>query len=254
MGGIDYCNLTVAVMNAATASGGACAACPSYTGVANGCADACPACVNALDGYLDSCAGNFEALSYGTLEAYTGRLNASSDCSDWFNLAARPYAGTYCGDAFDHVVQYVQSAAMHTVVVAGGVMTSPYSCLLANGTSCPAECQADLDLLGMACHAEDAVRWDGNGMPGYLTLPGAPSGTVVTPLQAFQLFANGSASVPTNLQNGVASATPLPLNLSACGNATGVYVFYSPPPSPPPPSPPPPSPPPPPPSPPSASG
>ena len=230
-GGIDYCALTVASLNAATATGGACAACTAYTGYPNGCADACPACVNALDNYLDACSANFTALSYGTLEAYTGLLNASSDCFDWFNLASRPYAGAYCGDAFDHVVQYAQSAAAPGVVLAGGAMSTPYSCLLANATSCPASCQADLDLLAAACHAVDVVRWTGNGLPGYLTLSGAPSGTTVTPFDAFQLFANGSASVPTNLANGVTSAAPLPLALSACsGNASGVYATYSPPP------------------------
>ena len=113
--------------------------------------------------------------------------------------------------------------------------------VLATSGVCPAECQADLDLLAAACHAEDSVPWAGNGLPGALTSAGAPAGTTVTPLQAFQLFANGTASVPTNLQHGVVSADPLPLNLTACkGNKTGVYPYYSPPPpSPPPPSPPP---------------
>jgi hypothetical protein len=234
VGGVDYCALTVADLDTATAAVGDCAACPSTTGAANGCADACPRCVNTLANYIDACAGNFTALSYGTLEAYAALLataNANSDCYDWFNLAARPFASAYCGSAFDHIVQYVESAAAHTVVVAGGVMTTAYSCLQANAASCPADCQANLDLLASACHAEDVVRWDGNGMPGYLTLAGAPSGTNVTSLEAFQLFANGSASVPTNLAKGVTSATPLPLDLSFCSGITdGVYASYSPPP------------------------
>jgi hypothetical protein len=241
VGDVDFCALTVTDLDTATAAGGSCAACGSFTGLAGGCADACPACVNALANYLDACALSFVALNYGALEAYTGLLNSSSDCFDWFSLATRPYAATSCGDAFDHVVQYVQSAAMHTVVVAKGVMTTPYSCLQATPATCPAECQADLDLLAGACHAEDAVRWVGNGVPGALNAVGTPAGTFVTPLQAFQLFLNGTASVSTNLQNGVSSAAPLPLNLAACTGVTdGVYTMYRPPPpSPPLPSPPP---------------
>jgi hypothetical protein len=91
---------------------------------------------------------------------------------------------------------------MHTVVVGGGAMTTPYSCLQADANTCPAGCQADLDLLASACHAEDAVRWQGNGLPANPTL-GAPNGTVVSPFDAFQLFLNGTASVPTNQQHGV---------------------------------------------------
>ena len=83
-------------------------------------------------------------------------------------------------------------------------------------------------------------------MPGFMNATGAPSGTMVSPFDAFQLFVNGSASVPTNLQNGVISSAPLPLTLSACaGNNTGLYAFWPPPPSPPPSPPPPPRPPPP---------
>jgi hypothetical protein len=232
--GAAYCTPAVAAMDAATAVGGACKACTAATGAATGCADACPACLNALDNYLAACDGDFEALNYGTLEAYTGRLDLS-DCYHWLSVASRPYAALYCGAAFDHVVQYVQSAAHATVVVDGsGVMTTTYSCLLANTAACPVECQDDLDLLAAACHAEDAVDWRGNGLNAFLTSAGAPNGTQVTPFDAFQLFRNGTASVPTNLMNGVVSAAPLPLDLSACvGNKSGVYAAYSPPPSPP---------------------
>ena len=176
------------------------------------------------------------------------RVNASGDCSAWLNLASRPFAIALCGSAFDHVVQFTQSAANPSVVVDSfyGDMVQPPSCVQADATSCPAACQADLDMLAGACHATDTVRWAGNGMPGFMNATGAPNGTNVSPYDAFALFANGSASVPTNLQNGVASNAPVPLTLSACaGNNTGVYRFYPPPPSPPPSPPPPPRPPPP---------
>ena len=215
--------------------------CPSSTGLAAGCAAACAGCVNALDNYLASCAGNFTALNYDVLMAFVDRLNPlTNDCADWATLAARPYAAAFCGAAFDHIVQYTQSAASKTVVLdGGGNMVTPYSCLLANATFCPASCQADLDLLAGACHAEDVVPWVSNGLPGPISAGGAPYGVVVSPLAAFQLLANGTASVPVNLRAGVASDTPQPLTLSACGNNTGVYALYSPPPpSPPPPLPP----------------
>ena len=206
--------------------------------------------MNALDNYLAACSANFTALNFDVLMAFVDRLNATAnDCADWTTLKARPFAAAFCGAAFDHIVQYTQTAASHDVILDGsGGMATPYSCLQANATSCPASCQADLNLLAEACHAEDAVAWAGNGLPGALTAQGAPVGTMVSPLIAFQLLANGTAAVPTNLANGVTSATPLPLVLTACGNSSGIYGFYSPPPSPPPPpppSPPPPSPPPP---------
>ena len=240
-------------MNAATTGGGACAACPAATGSPQGCAAQCAACVNTYDNYVASCANNFTALNYEVLDAMITRLNASGDCWAWLNLALRPFAIALCGSAFDHVVQFVQSAANPNVAVdpVYGDMIQPPSCLLADVKSCPADCQADLDLLAGACHATDTVRWAGNGMPGFLNATGAPSGTMVSPFDAFRLFLNGSASVPTNLQNGVVSNAPLPLTLSACaGNNTGLYAFWPPPPSPPPsplppPRPPPPSPPPP---------
>jgi hypothetical protein len=241
--GVDWCNATAVAFDAATAAGGACASCASVTGTAAGCAGACAACVNALDDYLSSCAGNFTSLNYGLLEAYAGRLSITNDCFDWLNLASRPYAAVYCSNAFDYVIQYVQSAAMHTVVVnaSTGLMTTPYSCARA-GVSCPAECQADLDLLAAACHAEEAVQWQGNGLPSAPTV-GAPNGTVVLPAAAWALFVNGTASAPINVLNGVSvSGAVVPLNLTACGNNSGLYPFYSPPPSPPPPSPAPPSP------------
>ena len=238
-------------MNAATTGRGVCAACPAATGDPQACASQCAACVNTFENYAASCAGNFTALNYEILDAMITRVNASGDCSAWLNLASRPFAVALCGSAFDHVVQFVQSAANPNVVVDplyGDMTARPPTCLQADVASCPAECQADLDLLAGACHATDTVRWAGNGMPGFMNATGAPNGTMVSPYDAFQLFVNGSASVPTNLQNGVTSSAPLPLTLSACaGNNTGLYAFYPPPPSPPPspplpPRPPPPSP------------
>jgi hypothetical protein len=243
--GVDYCALTIADMDVAVASSGVCASCTAATGHAAGCADACPACVNALNNYADACANNFDALSYATLEAYTNALsasNANNDCWHWLSTFSRPYAAAYCGAAFDHIVQYVQSAANAEVDVDGftGALAVPYySCLRAG---CPAECQADLDLLASACHAEDVVPWGGNGLPANPSVA-APDGTVVSAYDAFQLFLNGTGSVPVNMAHGVTSATPLPLDLSACaGNKTGLYPDYSPPPPSPPPPPPPPSP------------
>jgi hypothetical protein len=218
-------------MDAATSAGGACFDCAADTGTHTGCADACPACVNALENYEAACAGDadFMSLNYDTLEAYAERLNPATDCAQWLFEEARDYADAFCGSAFDFVVQYAQSAALSGVVLdaATGEMTSPYSCLLATDSACPAACQVDIDLLGRACHAEDAVRWEGNGMTGHMDATGAPAGTVVSPYEAFQLFLDGSASVPTNLQAGVASDVPLPLNLAACtGVKDGVYAFY----------------------------
>ena len=125
-------------MVAATATDGVCQMCASATGLASGCATACPDCVNTVEGYLTACQGFFLSLNYGTLEAYTAQLSTTNDCYDWLNEASRPYAAVYCGDGFDHVVQYSQSAAASSVVVTDGVMTTPYSCLQANATFCPA--------------------------------------------------------------------------------------------------------------------
>jgi hypothetical protein len=107
-GGVDYCALTAAAIDTATAAGGVCAACAAAMGAAAGCAAVCPDCINALDAWLASCANNFDVLNYATLEAYAGRLVAGSDCFDYLSLAARPYAASYCSGAFDHVVQYTQ--------------------------------------------------------------------------------------------------------------------------------------------------
>ncbi len=244
--GAVYCAAASAAMGTATAGGGACAACAAATGAAAGCADACPRCVNALDNYLAACADDFDALNFGVLEGYIASLPIASDCHDWVSLAARPFAAAACTDAFAHIVRYAQSAAHENVTVVDGNMAPPYTCLLANATACPADCEADLELLQAACHAEDTLQWAGNGLPGFLTRAGAPAGTTVTPLLAFTLFLNGSASVPINLAHGVLSAAPQPLNLAACsGNTGGVYAAYNPPPAPLPPAPPPPSPPPP---------
>ena len=243
--GTDFCDLTSTLFANAMAQGGFCASCDASTGYAVGCAASCPACVNAYDNFVASCAGNFTALNYEVLDSWVGTLAPTNDCFDWLSVAKRAFAASFCSAVFDHVVQYSQSALQHDVVIASGAMTSPYPCLRANATFCPPECQADLNLVQFACHAEDSIRWAGNGMPGFLNSTGAPNGTTLNPMDAFALFANGSASVPVNLGAGVASATPLPLVLTACGNATGVFPSYSPPPSPPlppPPSPPPPSP------------
>ncbi len=112
-------------------------------------------------------------------------------------------------------------------------MSTPYSCLLNTASSCTAECQADLDLLAEACHAEDAIKWDGNGMLDSSSAAiVAPIGTTMLPAAAFALLASGVATVPTNTAHGVASNAPLALELGACHNASGVYPYYSPPPPP----------------------
>jgi hypothetical protein len=178
--------------------------------------------VNALDFYLASCDGvsgvivTGEYATYGAIMNYTSRLDASSDCHTYFNTAARSYAATACSTAFDHVAAYVQTADNGNVTVMGGAMTTPYSCLGANSTSCPAECQADLNLLAAVCHHEDLIKWDGNGLDGFLNSTGAPAGTTLSSHDAWALFFNGTAPVPVNLAAGVASAMPLPLDLSAC--------------------------------------
>jgi hypothetical protein len=80
--GFDWCNATAVAFDVATAAGGACAVCASATGTAAGCAATCPACVNALDDYLASCAGDFDALNYGLLDAFSDRLALTNDCVD----------------------------------------------------------------------------------------------------------------------------------------------------------------------------
>ncbi len=235
-------------MQAATASDGVCGVCTGDTGSHDGCALNCPACVNALQGYLMACSleASFDSLNYETLETFAGNLVLGSDCWQYFNEEARPYADAFCGSAFDHIVQYTQSAARTGgTVTSDGHMSPLPPCLQANASVCPAGCQSDLDLLDRACHAEDTARWDGNGLPGGGAV-GAPAGTTVSAYDAFQLFKNGTASVPTNVAHGVTDVdlASQPLTLSACTGVTdGVYAAYSPPPpSPPPPSPPPPSP------------
>ena len=238
-------------MDNATSAGGACTACLSDTESHEGCAMNCPTCVNTVQDFLEACSliSDFLRLNYDVLESYTGRLTVGTDCYRYINYVSRPFADAYCGSAFDHVVQYAQSAARTGISVASGVMVPLPPCLQATATSCPAGCQADLDLLLRACHAEDPVRWQGNGLPSLANGGAADQAVIVTPFDAFWLFANGTASVPTNVLHGVTSTAPLPLTLSACNGTTGVFPNYSPPPpSPPPPSPPqPPSPPPPPP-------
>jgi hypothetical protein len=232
VGGVDYCALAVAAMNNATAAGGSCAACPAIQGGASGCAAACPGCMNALNAYLTSCATNFAALNYGTLQNYATVLNAGKACFHLLNRASNAYAVLYCGSAFDYVVSYSETAMRAGVVVAGGGMATPYPCAAANASFCSADCQADLNLLAQACHAEDTVQWEGKGMPGFMNATGAPNGTAFSPLVAFKLFVNGSAAVPRNLAAGLnSSMAARPLNLAACaGNNSGVYPHYPPPP------------------------
>jgi hypothetical protein len=247
VGTVDYCGETVALLETATSQGGACASCVQPQPGA--CAVLCPACVNALDFYIASCDGaaasivTSEYVTYGSLTRYAARLDVASDCYAAFNAAARAYAAAECSTAFDHVATYAQSADAAAVVIAGGVMTTPYSCLLANTDACPTECQADLDLLAATCHDEDVIAWGGNGLPAVLTVDGAPAGTSVSSADAWALFVNGTAPVPVNRRLGVTSLTPLPLTLSACTlpvDADGRFPHFSPPPpSPPPPSPPP---------------
>ena len=93
------------------------------------------ACINTLDNYLASCAYNFTQLNYGILDSFANQL--SNDCADSFNAAERSFAATFCSSAFDHIVGFVESAANLAVVVSGGVMTTPYSCLLADNSTCP---------------------------------------------------------------------------------------------------------------------
>jgi hypothetical protein len=217
----------------------------------------CPLCVNALEFYLASCDGaaatitTSEYATYGSIMTYADRLASTGDCHAYFNTEARAYATSECSTAFDHVV-WMQSGLGTSAVVAAGVMTVPYTCLAANATLCPAECQADLDLLAATCHNEDTIAWAGLGLANALTLAGAPAGTNLSSSEAWARFVDGTGAVPSNLAAGVSAATPLPLDLSFCTlpvDSGGYFPNFSPPPpvppSPPPPSPPPPSPPPP---------
>jgi hypothetical protein len=245
--GTDFCLQTTELLNAATAPDGACAACTAQQPGA--CAAACPACVNALSFYLSSCDGvaadiaAAEYASYGSLMAFIDRLAPTSDCHAYFNAAARRYAASECSTAFDHVATWSQSALSTAVVLdeATGVMSVPYACLAADAGACPAECQADLELLRATCHNEDVIAWAGNGLPGYLSSVGAPAGTAVSSADAWALFVNGTAPVPANLAAGVRTAAPLALQLSACSlpvDGGGRFAAYSPPPPNPPPPPP----------------
>ena len=201
--------------------------------------------MNALDDYLGACAGNATALSYDALLGFAGSLNATGDCFDYVLVAAAPYTQAACSSALHYVASYAQTAANPAVVLGAGPngMTTPYSCLRANATYCPPQCQADVDIVAAACHAEDSVRWDGLGLPGATAAPGAANGTFVSPAVGWALFLNGTAAAPVNAAAGLAANTPLALRLTACVNAAGAFPYYSPPPSPLPPSPPPPWPP-----------
>jgi hypothetical protein len=253
VGGTDYCALSTAAMVAATTGAGACISCAASTGLPSSCAEQCPACVNALDAYVASCTGVLadiqaeQYVTYASLMSYAGALAATNDCQNLFNAAARAFAEAQCSSAFDHVALYLQSADNPSVVLSEeGLMVTPYACLSANSASCPAECQADLDLLASACRAEDRVAWAGAGLPGYLTASGAPEGVDVSPHDAWALFVNGTAPVPANLRSGVKYPGEKPLDLSACVlpvDTNGDFAHYSPPPpGPPPPGPPPPGP------------
>jgi hypothetical protein len=128
VGGVDYCAMSVAAMDAATnSSAGACAGCASDTGAAAGCALSCAPCVNTLMDYLAACSPDayFAQLNYDTLEAYAARLN--TDCYQYVSAAARPFAAALCGAAFDHVVQFTQSAGALGVVLQSGAVTAPSS-------------------------------------------------------------------------------------------------------------------------------
>jgi hypothetical protein len=235
-------------MQAAFSVNGVCDGCnSSVTGSPSGCGLACPACINALDAYLASCSTDFDLgrLTYTAMLGFASNFSSSSDCYDAFTVAARPLALQRCEDTFDHVAGFIQTADGPGVVVTNGVMTQPYSCALANSTWCPADCAADLAALHEACHAEDSIAWVGNGMPGYVSAAGAPSGTVLSPAAALAFVIAGIAAAPMNVAYGLTSPV-VPLDLSACGAAASLtFTFYSPPPpSPPlPPSPPPPPPP-----------
>lgn len=215
------CAAAAVVMATATASGGACAACGATAGATwpNRCADMCPRCINSLQDYLAACADDVFALNYGTLGDMASQLPATGDCYDAVTLAARPLATALCSSAFDHVVGYTQTAAGAGVTLTGSAMATPYACATATANVCPSGCQSDLDLLAAACHLEDVVSWSGLGLPDGTA---APAGTSITPADAFALFANGIAAAPANAAAGLATAV-VPLTLTACANATGVF-------------------------------
>jgi hypothetical protein len=246
--GVDYCGAAIASLEAALSpASGACGdACTAYTGNALGCAALCPVCVNAFDNYLAACVGDAggavtidptQEATYARFTAYAGAFDPMCDCYDYTTALARQLAVSACSDAFDHIAGYVQTADNPAVTVDHGIMTTPYSCLLGSATYCDPGCQADLDLLYSACLATDVVQWAGMGMPGHLDALGAPLGTTVAPAVAFELFASGAAALPANLANGLASSMELPLQLAACSNADGNYLYPAPPPPPTPPPP-----------------
>ena len=213
------CALANATLVAATSlAQGACAVCTSSTGSSLGCTQACPACAAALSAYTTACAGDTTRLSVASLFAFAANVGRINDCYDLLSEAARPYAAASCSDAFRFVAAFDQTAGGPGVTFFPNVtMLVPYSCLSANAATCPAPCQADLDLLAAACHSFDVVSWAGLGLPGLSF--GAPTGTAVSAGVAFALFANGTAAVPANADMGLWGAfTPLPLNLAACAN------------------------------------
>jgi hypothetical protein len=227
----------VALLNSATAPNGVCAACNASA--AGSCASQCPTCVNTLNNFIGACAGN-NTLSYATLNKYQNTLNPAFDCYNAFNSIARSWAALSCSDAFDYVAGFSQTAFNANVTFKNGVMVNTYPCLQANGLSCPSACAADVQILLNVCHNEDSVVWDGFGLPTALNTAGAPPNTTITAALALQLFMNGTAAVPWNLEAGLFSATPLPMDLSACTpNIIVAFPFYSPPPPSPPPLPPP---------------
>jgi hypothetical protein len=244
VGGTDFCAATTALLDAATSAGGTCASCSAAQ--PGTCATSCPLCANALAFYLNSCDGVAAAIdaseyaTYASIMAFASRLNVNLDCHSYFNAQARAYAAAECSPAFDHVATWSQSADAAAVVIEKGVMTVPYACLLATPSACPPACQEDLNLLASACHAEDVIKWDGNGLAGGGV---APAGTSVSSHDAWALFVSGAAVAPANAAAGVLDAGALPLTMSACAlpvDADGNFAHFSPPPpSPPPPSPPP---------------
>ena len=106
-----------------------------------------------MDNYLASCAYTFTALNYGILDGFANQLR--NDCALNFNEAERALSAVYCSSAFDHIVGYVESALNPAVVVAGGVMTTPYSCALATAVSCPQACVLPI----LAASSPPASEW-----------------------------------------------------------------------------------------------
>ena len=130
---------------AATAPGGACAACGAHTGLPGGCEAQCPACAALVQAVASLCQGA-QALS----DAQAGALGAALQGSDCFALLSVLLAGNAtCAAAFAPLL----GGANHT---AGASLAAAYPCLAAGGGSCPPGCQSELDVLAAACAATGA--------------------------------------------------------------------------------------------------